>query len=65
MSAWMYFVCGDKYMIIKDTQIEGEGNKKYRLEIGIDISQAELTDAQRRQLIGNRKFEISILKAII
>lgn len=26
-------------MIIKDTLIEGEGNRKYRLEIGIDISE--------------------------
>lgn len=34
-------------------------------EISIDLSLVELTDTQRRQLIGNRKFEDSILKAII
>lgn len=37
---WRYYnPVLDKYMIIKDTLIEGEGNRKYRLEIGIDISE--------------------------
>ena len=36
---WRYYnPVLDKYMIIKDTLIEGEGNRKYRFEIGIDIS---------------------------
>ena len=34
---WRYYnPVLDKYMIIKDTLIEGEGNRKYRLEIGIE-----------------------------
>ena len=37
---WRYYnPVLDKYMIIKDTLVEGEGNRKYRLEIGIDISE--------------------------
>ena len=42
---WRYYnPVLDKYMIIKDTLIEGEGNRKYRLEIGIDISEEYAQD---------------------